>query len=533
MIRKVFLVYASLFTVLVLMLPSFSSASHPLTLSDPCETDPNNLFYNGSFEPGYQSVYGPVSDGWTPFIFSGAAPTYNVVINENIHPPSQQIFRDGTFDAGVQQTLHNLTPGTNYWYRLGDALARKGIDNVPVQTIGRQVGVDRTGGTDVHSANIQWGQVFWDGVPALNIPALTMVFTAQSTNATIYFRAIATDASPGENRVWFDAACSEPRPDLPPSTQVPAPGSTRVFLPFIASSYCAPAVLTSIDVGGNPKGIATDSSANRVYTALFNLSSAAFIDAATNASLGSFSLNDSGHGNGIGVANGRVFASLRDSSTTSILNGATGGFLANRGVGTLPYGVGASGTRAWVANFGSDSVSLFDTATNNVVTTTATGANSSPALVAASPNRAFVSLWNSGVADIASDGTLTHKYPLGTGSFGVAFNTSTTRLYVSNRNTNQISVIDPNTGTILKSVMLSAVPYALAINPSTNHLFVVLAEVNQVDVRDGDTLARVTLLSVGAQGNDGGDGIGVMNGRVYVANNAASTVTVIQDACGP
>lgn len=531
---KIILLGAIAFLALALLEPNQSAASRPWTLGNPCETDPNNIFNNGAFEGGYNTDYGLVSTGWTPFVFSGAAPTFNVVGNEHIHPPSQQIFRVGTFDAGIYQTLHNLTPGTNYWYRIGDALARKGINNDVVQTIGRQVGVDPTGGTDVHSSSIQWGLVFWDGGPALNIPALTMVFTAQSANASIYFRAIAIDGTGGENRVWFDAACGEPRPDLPASTPIPGtppPSGTRVFLPLIVNSSCTPSVLTTINVGAHPKGIATDAATNRVYTALFDSSSAVFIDAIANSSLGTFSLNDSGHGNGIGVANGSVFASMRDSTSVSILNAATGVFLANRTVGALPYGVGAANTRAWVANFGSDSVSLFDTATNNVIATTNTGSGSNPALVAASSNRAYVSLYGSGAAEIASDGTLTHFYPLGAESFGVAFNASTSRLYVSNRSTKAISTIDPTTGQILKSATLTQVPYALAINPTTNRLFVVLAEANQVDVRDGNTLASIVLLSVGAQGGDGGDGIGVMNGRIYVANNSGGTVTVIKDTC--
>lgn len=235
---KILLVSAFLVAALVLLIPYPSAASHSLTLSNPCALDPNNLFYNGTFAPGYSTSYGLIADGWSPFVFSGTPPTFNVVDNEKIDPHwSQQIYGSIVFDAGVRQTLSSLQVGTNYWYRLGYALAAQsnGGPNYRVNTIGRQVGVDPWGGTDVHSTRIQWGVVFWDGNPAVNIPALTMVFTARATTATIYFRAIATDGSGPENRVWFDAACGEPRNDLPASTLVPGPvpSGTRSFFPLM------------------------------------------------------------------------------------------------------------------------------------------------------------------------------------------------------------------------------------------------------------------------------------------------------------
>jgi YVTN family beta-propeller protein len=225
-----------------------------------------------------------------------------------------------------------------------------------------------------------------------------------------------------------------------------------------------------------------------------------------------------------------VFVALRDAASVAILNATTGAFVAHRAAGALPYGVGGASNRVWIANFSADSVTLLDAATTNAVTTTNAGSHSNPALVVASGDRAFVSLWGSGVAEVANDGALLHNFTSpGAGAFGVAFNATTNRLYVSNRDTKQVLMLDPSTGSVLKSVTLTQSPYALAVNPNTNHLFVVLAESNQVDVRDGATLERVALLSVGTQGDDGGDGIAVMSDRVYVANNAAGTVSVIVD----
>jgi nucleoid-associated protein YgaU len=119
-------------------------------------------------------------------------------------------------------------------FRLGYSLAAKSVDgpNFRVQTIGRQVGVDPFGRTDPKAATVIWGNQFFNGQAALNIPDMQMIFPALSTQATIFLRAIATDAAQGENRVWLDAVCMEPRSEipavdvskyLPPSPQPPTP----------------------------------------------------------------------------------------------------------------------------------------------------------------------------------------------------------------------------------------------------------------------------------------------------------------------
>jgi DNA-binding beta-propeller fold protein YncE len=521
--------------VAALVLSMFPTAPRAFALEDPCALDPNNLFYNGTMAPPEHSTpYGTVADGWTHFIYAGLPPQFDAVDNEGIdNGYSQQIFAINTFDAGIQQTVPNLQIGVNYWFRLGYSLAAKsyGGDNVRVNTIGRKVGVDPFGGTDPHSSNVLWGPDLFDGNAALNRPEMTFVFTARATSATIFLRAMATDGSGGENRVWFDALCMEARPDLPPTTP-PSPGSNKTFFPLVLSnsSACAPTNLATISVGTHPKGVAADPTTNRVFVSLYDDSSVAVVDAATNQKIASWGTSSTGHSNGIGVANGRVFVALRDAASVAILNATTGAFVAHRAAGALPYGVGGASNRVWIANFSADSVTLLDAATTNAVTTTNAGSHSNPALVVASGDRAFVSLWGSGVAEVANDGALLHNFTSpGAGAFGVAFNATTNRLYVSNRDTKQVLMLDPSTGSVLKSVTLTQSPYALAVNPNTNHLFVVLAESNQVDVRDGATLERVALLSVGTQGDDGGDGIAVMSDRVYVANNAAGTVSVIVD----
>ncbi len=227
-IHKIFaaLVIAALLTPILLT----PARAYPPVLRDPCALDPNNLITNGSMGPEHNTQYGTVADAWETFVFDGTPPSFRWVGNEQIDPNgSTQIFSNGTFDAGLYQTVHNLQPNSYYWFRLGYSLAAKSYSgpNVRVDSIGRKVGVDPFGGTDPKSPNVIWGPDLFDGNAALNRPEMIMIFAARSPNATIFLRAMARDGSSGENRVWFDAVCMEARPEMPTATPA-APTATPV-----------------------------------------------------------------------------------------------------------------------------------------------------------------------------------------------------------------------------------------------------------------------------------------------------------------
>ncbi|MBI5030931.1 MAG: YncE family protein [Chloroflexi bacterium] len=522
--KAIFLFLCSILFVMLLFASVFQERA-VATLSDPCAMDPNNLIVNGSMI--YANPDNTLAANWNAFVLEGA-PVFERVDNEGIdNGHSQYIWSDAaTFDAGIYQTVNGLAPGNYYQFRWG--LARTAYDpgdtkNHTYDLIGRQLGVDLSGGTDPNSASVAWGTIFWPGSAATNRPELSRLFAAQTSHTTFFLRNINTSSN-YRNKVWMDAICMWPT-DAPPLSNI-------VYLPLMikaSAPTCTISHIGTITVGAHPKGIAVDSATNRAFVSLYDSSSVAVINSATNSVTATWSTNNSGHANGIGMTSGKVFVALRDTNSVAILDGTSGAFIANRTVGSQPYGVGAANGYAWIANFNSNSVSVVDAGTLNVTTSNVGG---NPALVAPSNDRAFVSYWTGGVQVVGTDSSPISDFTAsGGGSFGVALNTAVNRLYVSNRDTNQIFVFNASTGSIITSVTLAQTPYALAYNPSTNHLFVVLADVNQVDVRDGTTLDSITTVSVGNQGADGGDGIAVLNGQVYISNNAAGTVSVLSDSC--
>ncbi|MBM3129159.1 MAG: YncE family protein [Chloroflexi bacterium] len=518
--------------LLALMIPGLAIA--PRAYATICTQAPNNLTTNGSMlGPGHATPYGAVADAWNPFVLSATTPNFEWVdYNANGDTGgggSQYIWADlDAFDAGIYQTITGLTPGVYYHFALGFAQAAFDLDgqgNARNNLIGRQVGVDRTGGTNPSSPNVTWGNVYWDGIAALNIPDLSMTFVAQANQATIFLRVVNTNVNNGRSKVWFDVVCMR--------ALDPQPSPHALYLPIIlaGASACAPTTLATIPVGTHPKGVAADPVTNQVYVSLFDSSSVAVIAAASNQKIAEWSTSSAGHANGIGVTSGRVFVALRDASSVAILNAATGALIATPAVGSLPYGVSAVNGKVWVANFGSNSVSVLDAASATVIATPSGGGN--PALAAPATSRAYVTYFGGGVLEVSDTGSVARDFTTtGVGSYGVAYNSAANLIYISNRNNSQVAALASATGASVKSVTLTQVPYGLAYNPGTNHLFVVLAEANQLAVLDGTTLHTLAVVSLGTQGDDGGDGIAVMNNRVYVANNAAGTVSVISDPCG-
>ncbi len=525
----------------ILSLATFFMPPSAVALSNPCALDRANLIVNGSMARSASND--ELAAFWNKFVLTSFQPTFEHVDNEQIDPNgSQHIWADfQTYDAGIYQTVTGLNSLVYYRVWLGYGLAAKDPSdgnprNIRTNWIGRQVGVDPTGGINPSAASVTWGPVFYNGSAALNIPALSIVFRPLNDRATVFLRAINTDST-GRNKVWFDSVCMEPASPQPAPTSAPTrtilpppEGSARLYLPLLMQRQCNPQVLANLDVGKHPKGLTSDAARNRVFVSLADASATSFVNTTNQTTIGTWWLRSSGRGNGIALIHGRVFAGLRETSSVSILNQVTGAFIASRGAGSLPFGMGASNEKVWIANFGDDTVTVVDAATLAVIGTKWVG--KSPSLITPAGDHAFVSLWGSGVADVAGDGSLLHSYSSsGAGSFGVAYDATSNLLYVTNRLTNKLFALNANSGAIVKSVSIEESPYALTVNPNTRRLFVILADSNRLDVRDAVTLNRLATLPLGMQGSDGGDGITLANGRVYVSNNEEGTLTVVQDEC--
>lgn len=217
-------------------------------------------------------------------------------------------------------------------------------------------------------------------------------------------------------------------------------------------------------------------------------------------------------------------------------SGLSAAFLAGAviPVGVTPGGItlAPGGARAYVANQGSNTVSVIDTATDTVSSTIPTGAG--PSYVAISPTgtRGYVTVSGDGlvsVIDTASN-AIVANIPVAAGPTMAAVTPDGTRLYVTQQAGNTVSVIDTATDTVTGTVTVGAGPTGVAITPDGTRAYVACLFSGAVSVIDTATDTVAATIPVG--------GVPILlavtpdGAHVYVTNVATSTVSVIDTAAG-
>ncbi len=130
-----------------------------------------------------------------------------------------------------------------------------------------------------------------------------------------------------------------------------------------------------------------------------------------------------------------------------------------------------------------------------------------------------------------STATVQRTVPVGREPFGVAVNTTTNKIYVANFASDDLTVINGNTGAVVKTI--SFAPYGgeptyVAINESTNRIYVPLHEGGRLAVINGATDTLLTTLEVG--GGAFGVAVDPLLNRVYVSCRDARLIRVIDGA---
>ena len=91
--------------------------------------------------------------------------------------------------------------------------------------------------------------------------------------------------------------------------------------------------------------------------------------------------------------------------------------------------------------------------------------------------------------------------PVGSHPMGVAVNPNTNRIYVANTWSNNVSVIDGDTNTVVATVPAGDMPRGVAVNPTTNRIYVANfgSGSYNVSVIDGATNTVVATVPVGSE----------------------------------
>jgi YVTN family beta-propeller protein len=168
-------------------------------------------------------------------------------------------------------------------------------------------------------------------------------------------------------------------------------------------------------------------------------------------------------------------------------------------VGTRPAGVAVNTTtnKLYVANSGSNDVTVIDGTTNSVVATLT------------DPNA---------VAPLA-----------------VAVNSTTNTIYVANSQSNNLTVIDGATDSVTATITVGTSPSGVDVEPQTNFIYVTnagnsqTADPGSITVIDGKTNTATKLMDSKAK-NPVAVAANPVTNRIYVANSGSNNITVIDGA---
>jgi YVTN family beta-propeller protein len=111
----------------------------------------------------------------------------------------------------------------------------------------------------------------------------------------------------------------------------------------------------------------------------------------------------------------------------------------------------------------------------------------------------------------------------------IGANPSTDKIYVTNPSSNQVSVIDGSTDSVVRTIQIETSPWSVAVNPNTDKIYV--SNGTTISVIDGTTDSVVSTIPVGSSGeiavNPNTDKIYVSDysGKLYVINGATDTIT--------
>src|SRR3989442_777017 len=182
---------------------------------------------------------------------------------------------------------------------------------------------------------------------------------------------------------------------------------------------------------------------------------------------------------GIAYGNGNIYVANFGSNNVSVIN-ATNTVVATIPVGTNPAGVTYGNGNAYVANYGSNTVSVIDS-TNTVVATIPVG--SSPYVIAYGIGKTYVANYGSNtVSVIDSTNTVVATIPVGIHPAGVTYGNG--NAYVTNFDSNTVSVID-STNTVVATIPVGPYPTWNAFDPDNGYVYITYLNGNSVYVING------------------------------------------------
>jgi YVTN family beta-propeller protein len=307
--------------------------------------------------------------------------------------------------------------------------------------------------------------------------------------------------------------------------------------------------VATIGVGRSPVAVEMDKNTGHAFVVNRASNTVSVLNTATGAVLRTVAVGQDPIAIAVDSKLGRALVVNQAGNTVSLLDTSTGSVLHTSAVGYGPSAVGLYSdqllNQAFVANTASDSVSLLDTKTGAVLRTIAVGRQPTALVVDKTTNRVFVANRGSDTVSLleASTGRVVRTIQVGTDPAAVAVDTTTGRVFVANLGSGTVSVLDDQTGALLHNTavgkaapigwltaLAGKAPVALGVDTTTGRVFVANPASNTVSVLNDDSGALLHTTAVGTTPSD--VAVDDTNGQVFIANTGSNTVSVLDNKTG-
>ena len=183
--------------------------------------------------------------------------------------------------------------------------------------------------------------------------------------------------------------------------------------------------------------------------------------------------------------------------------------------------------RAYVANYGTDDVSVIDTLAAEEIATIAVGDTPRAVCVNRATDRIYVTRVYDGALTVIDGRTLevVGSIDVGDYPYDVAVNEMTNRIYTANCSSWDVSVVDGATGLVIETIDVGRYPCGVCVNEATGLVYVTNRDDGTVSVIHGVTHQVLDVIGVGLDPHV--IAVNPESNRIYAVNAGSSTVSVI------
>ena len=195
----------------------------------------------------------------------------------------------------------------------------------------------------------------------------------------------------------------------------------------------------------------------------------------------------------------RIYVTNQLDNTASVIDGGTHKIVATVRVGISPAQMAVSPDRksVYIANTGSDTVSVLNTADNTVARTIALPHRSRPIGVALNPNGRYLYTADGGSNRVSVVDTRTKRVVasvrVGTQPLSVAVAPDGETVYAANSGSGDVSVIDARSNRVVRAIPTGRFPSGVAVTPDGASVYVTneLSGVTVLNAGNGTVQARL------------------------------------------